>query len=73
MPHQDMIIEKATVVKWLKKVGDRMAEGEGVVEAETDKAVGEIEAPAAGVLVEVLAPAGTEIALGDTLGTIRPE
>jgi len=68
-----MIVEEVEVVRWLKDVGDSVAAGEGIVEIETDKAVTELEAPAAGVLVEILAPAGTTVPLGGQMGTIRPK
>ena len=72
MPHQDMIVEEVQVVRWLKDVGGSVAAGEGLVEIETEKAVVEIETPAAGVLAEILAPAGSTVPLGGRLGTIRP-
>ena len=73
MPHQDMIVEEVQIVRWLKDVGDSVSAGEGIVEIETEKAVVEIEAPAAGVLAEILAPANSTVALGGRLATIRPE
>lgn len=71
MPNMDLTITEATVVSWLKQPGEAVAAGEAVVEMETDKAVVPIESPADGVLAEILAPAGTTVALGQQLGTIR--
>jgi 2-oxoisovalerate dehydrogenase E1 component len=70
MPHGDLTVSEAKVVKWLKAEGDTVAAGEGVVEVETDKAVMEIEAPASGQLIQVRAPVGTIIKMGETLGVI---
>ena len=73
MPNQDLTITEAKVVNWLKKVGESVTSGEGVVEVETDKAVFEIESPVKGILVEVLAPENTIVLLGQQMGTIKPE
>ena len=72
MPNMDLIITEATVVAWHKKVGDTVSKGEALLEIETDKAVTNVESPADGVLVEILADAGTVVPLGQQLGTIAP-
>jgi 2-oxoisovalerate dehydrogenase E1 component len=71
MPNMDLIITEATVVAWLKKIGDAVKKGEAVMEIETDKAVSQVESPVDGVLVEVLVSEGTVVPLGQQLGTIR--
>jgi 2-oxoisovalerate dehydrogenase E1 component len=70
MPNMDLIITEATVVAWLKKVGDRVRKGEAVAEIETDKAVTQVESPADGILAEILVSEGTVVPLGQQLGTI---
>jgi 2-oxoisovalerate dehydrogenase E1 component len=70
MPHGDLTVSEAKVVKWLKNVGDPVAAGEGVVEVETDKAVMQIDAPQAGRLAQVLAPIGRMVKMGETLGIL---
>jgi 2-oxoisovalerate dehydrogenase E1 component len=72
MPNMDLIITEATVVGWSKKVGERVNKGEPLLEIETDKAVTQVEAPADGVLVEILADAGAVVPLGQQIGTIQP-
>jgi 2-oxoisovalerate dehydrogenase E1 component len=72
MPNMDLTITEATVVTWLKKVGEPVRSGEAVVEMETDKAVTQVESPLDGTLVEILATEGTVVPLGGRLGTIRP-
>ncbi len=72
MPHGDLTITEAKVVKWIKQPGETVRLGDPLVEVETDKAVTEIESPAAGVLDGILAPEGTVVALGQQLATIRP-
>ncbi|MBN2580643.1 MAG: hypothetical protein JXB10_16780 [Pirellulales bacterium] len=72
MPNMDLIITEATVVAWLKKVGDAVCKGEALLEIETDKAVTTVESLVDGVLVEILADADAVVPLGQQLGTIRP-
>ena len=49
------------VQTWLKKVGDTVVEFEPLVEMETDKVSVEIEAPANGVLQEILVLEGSDV------------
>jgi 2-oxoisovalerate dehydrogenase E1 component len=71
VPNMDLIITEATVVAWLKKVGEAVRQGEAIVEMETDKAVTQVESPTDGILVEILAGEGTVVPLGQRLGTIK--
>ena len=73
MPHQDLTITQATVMRWLVELGDGVRSGQAVVEVETDKALSEIEAPADGVLAQVIAPQGAVVNLGEPLGVIKPQ
>lgn len=61
---------KAVVKAWLKRVGDRIARNDPVVELETDKVAVEIAAEAAGVLSEILIEEGAEVGPGTVLGRI---
>ena len=73
MPHQDLTITKATVMRWLVETGDGVTSGQAVVEVETDKALTEIESPAGGVLAQIVAPEGTVVSLGAPLGILKPQ
>jgi pyruvate/2-oxoglutarate dehydrogenase complex dihydrolipoamide acyltransferase (E2) component len=55
---------------WLKKVGDPVSKGEALFEVETDKATLEVEAPATGILREVLVEPGAEVAVKARIGSI---
>lgn len=44
---------KAVVRNWLKRIGDRVKEGDALVELETDKVTQEIPAPCDGILSEI--------------------
>jgi pyruvate/2-oxoglutarate dehydrogenase complex dihydrolipoamide acyltransferase (E2) component len=69
LPKWGMGIEEGIVTRWLKTVGERVEQGEPIVEIETVKATEEVEAPVSGTLIEVLlaegeaAPVNTAIAL----------
>ncbi|MHA1113164.1 MAG: 2-oxoglutarate dehydrogenase complex dihydrolipoyllysine-residue succinyltransferase [Alphaproteobacteria bacterium] len=64
-------ITEATVVKWFKAPGDAVAQDEPLLELETDKVTLEVNAPAAGTLTEIRVPEGTDVEVGNVLGTIE--
>lgn len=61
---------KVNVVRWLKHEGEPVKSGEAIVELETEKISYELEAPAAGVLLKIIANETTEVPVGDPLGYI---
>jgi 2-oxoglutarate dehydrogenase E2 component (dihydrolipoamide succinyltransferase) len=63
-------VTEGTVGRWLKAVGDAVAADEAIVEIETDKVTAEIPAPAAGVLAEIVAQEGEDVAVGAVVGRI---
>ena len=63
---------KVVVRAWLKKIGDRIAENDPVVELETDKVAQEVSAPADGILAEILLDTDAEAAPGAILGRLEP-
>ncbi len=63
-------MHEATIVRWLKDVGERVEEGEPIAEVETDKMTVELEAPAAGVLASVEAAAGVTVAVRERVAVI---
>ena len=54
-------------------VGDVVTEGEPILELETDKATGEVEAPASGRLAETLVQTGQTVEPGRVVGRIAPQ
>jgi pyruvate dehydrogenase E2 component (dihydrolipoamide acetyltransferase) len=64
MPEVSANLESAVIVAWTKAEGDPVAVGDCVAEVETDKAVIEFTADAAGTLGRILVPAGKEAAVG---------
>jgi 2-oxoglutarate dehydrogenase E2 component (dihydrolipoamide succinyltransferase) len=65
----ESVIE-ASVARWLKNAGDPVTVGEPLVVLETDKVDLEVGAERAGVLVSIAQPAGSDVKIGDVLGTI---
>jgi 2-oxoglutarate dehydrogenase E2 component (dihydrolipoamide succinyltransferase) len=63
-------VTEATVARWLKQLGDTVAMDDPLVELETDKVTLEVNAPAAGILSEVLVPKDGNVAVGGVLGRI---
>lgn len=63
-------VSEATVATWFKAVGDTVAQDEMLCELETDKVSVEVPSPAAGVLSEIIAEAGSTVAAGAKLAVI---
>ncbi len=63
-------VSEATIGKWFKKPGDAVKADEPLLELETDKVTLEVNAPAAGVLAEIVAKDGESVGVGALLGTI---
>ncbi len=63
---------KVSVVRWLKQEGDRLRQGEAVVELETEKVNYELISPVAGVLVKIIAQESAAVPVGDPLCHIGP-
>lgn len=61
IPKLDETTEVATVERWLVREGERVEQGQAICEVETDKALVQVEAPAAGTLRRQLIAAGTEV------------
>ena len=68
MPKLGYDMESGRLGEWLRAVGDRVERGDPIVEVETDKSTIEMESTAAGTLVEIVAAAGTELAVGEVIG-----
>ena len=71
LPRWGLTTEDAVVVEWMVAVGDRVEEGAPLLTVETDKTTAEVEAPAAGRLLRVLARAGATVQPGDVLAEIE--
>ncbi|MFN3671447.1 MAG: 2-oxoglutarate dehydrogenase complex dihydrolipoyllysine-residue succinyltransferase [Bosea sp. (in: a-proteobacteria)] len=63
-------VSEATIGKWFKKPGDAVKADEPLVELETDKVTLEVNAPASGVLGEIVAKEGDTVGVSALLGMI---
>ena len=70
MPQQTDTMTEGTVVKWLKKEGDRVKSGEPIAEVETDKATMEMEALDGGTLAYIAVPEGAKVLVGALLAVL---
>ena len=56
MPKFGQTVEESSIVKWHKKEGDAVKQGQVLCEVETDKAVMEVESPFDGTLLKIVVP-----------------
>src|SRR5690606_12217136 len=73
MPKLGESITEGTIVRWLKAVGDPVAEYEPLLEIETDKVTTEYPSPYGGVVADIVAREGQTIPVGDVIARIRVE
>ncbi|MGZ0015059.1 pyruvate dehydrogenase complex dihydrolipoamide acetyltransferase [Yeosuana sp. AK3] len=72
MPRLSDTMEEGTVASWLKKVGDKVSEGDILAEIETDKATMEFESFQSGTLLYVGIKAGESAKIDALLAIIGP-
>ena len=73
MPKMGESIMEATILKWLKKPGDKIEQDESVLEVATDKVDTEVPSTHAGVLKEILAKEGEVVKVGKVIAVISTE
>jgi pyruvate dehydrogenase E2 component (dihydrolipoamide acetyltransferase) len=66
MPRLSDTMEEGTILRWLKRDGERVSRGEELVEIETDKATMTYESDQEGVL-EIVAQEGDTLAVGEVI------
>ena len=64
-------MEEGTITRWLKAVGEKVEEGEPLVEIETAKVTQEMEAPVSGRLVKILLAEGATAAVNTEIAVIE--
>ena len=70
MPQMGESVVEATVIGWMKKVGDTVEEDETILEISTDKVDSEVPSPAKGTLLEIRAEADDTIEVGQIIAVI---
>mgnify|MGYP002776542466 CR=1 FL=1 len=73
MPRLSDTMTEGTVATWLKKVGDKVSEGDILAEIETDKATMEFESFNEGTLLHIGIPAGETAPVDSLLAIIGNE
>ncbi|MER3437611.1 MAG: 2-oxo acid dehydrogenase subunit E2, partial [Chloroflexota bacterium] len=70
MPKWGLTMTAGTVTGWLRDEGEAVAEGDPLLTVETEKAVNDVEAPADGVLVKIVAQTGAEVPVSAPIAII---
>lgn len=70
MPQLSDTMSEGVVVKWHKKEGEKVREGDKIADVETDKAVMEMESFETGLLAGVLVPEGQKVKVGTVLAVV---
>jgi pyruvate dehydrogenase E2 component (dihydrolipoamide acetyltransferase) len=70
MPQMGESIAEGTIVRWIKKVGDKVDRDEPLFEISTDKVDAEIPSPAAGVVTEIKVKEGETVPVNSVVALI---
>ncbi|HWC12338.1 MAG TPA: biotin/lipoyl-containing protein, partial [Acidimicrobiales bacterium] len=70
MPQLGETVTEGTIIKWFKKVGDRVAQDETLFEVSTDKVDSEVPSVTSGYLAEILVPEGETVDVGARLAVV---
>ena len=70
MPQMGESIAEGTIVRWIKKVGDKVDRDEPLFEISTDKVDAEIPSPAGGVVSEIRVKEGETVAVNSVVAVI---
>jgi pyruvate dehydrogenase E2 component (dihydrolipoyllysine-residue acetyltransferase) len=72
MPQMGVSVSEGTITKWLKQVGESIAQDEPLLEISTDKVDTEVPSPAEGVVTQILAQEGETVEVGTVIAMIGP-
>jgi len=73
MPKMGESIVEATILNWVKNVGDNVQEDETILEIATDKVDSEIPSPVSGKIVELLFHVDDVVEIGKTIAIIETD
>lgn len=71
MPKYGPNMLEGVLVRWLKRVGDRVEKENELAEIETEKVTAVVQVPQSGVLVEILVAEGDEVPVGAPIARIE--
>jgi len=72
MPKMGESISEATIISWLKNVGDFVDAEETILEVATDKVDSEVPSPVSGIITEIRFKKDDVVAVGTVLALISP-
>ena len=70
LPQRGMGMSEATIVAWYVEEGDRVKEGDLLLEVESSKATEDINSPSSGIVTEIRFQTGEEVEVGTVLAII---
>lgn len=73
LPKMGESVAEATIIKWLKKEGDKVEAEETVLEIATDKVDSEVPSTASGVITKILFKEGDVVQVGAAIALISTE
>ncbi len=73
MPQMGESINEGTVIRWLKKEGERVEKDEVLLEISTDKVDSEIPSPHAGIVRKIVVAEGETVQVGSVVAEIDAE
>ncbi|MGV3742131.1 MAG: 2-oxoglutarate dehydrogenase complex dihydrolipoyllysine-residue succinyltransferase [Burkholderiaceae bacterium] len=73
VPQLSESVAEATLLQWHKKIGDKVARDENLIDIETDKVVLELPAPDAGVITQIIKGDGDTVTAGEVIAMIDTE
>ncbi len=71
LPKMGESVAEATIISWLKEIGDTIELDEGIVEIATDKVDSEVPSEVEGVLLEILFQVDDVVIVGETIAIIE--
>src|SRR2546430_9037681 len=73
MPQMGESIAEGTVLRWIKKAGDKVERDEPLLEISTDKVDAEIPSPVSGTLSEILVQEGQTVGVNSVVARIATD
>jgi len=73
MPKMGESIQEGKVLRWAKKVGDKVQKDETILEISTDKVDSEIPSPVGGILAKIIVPENDTVPVGTVIAMIETD
>jgi pyruvate dehydrogenase E2 component (dihydrolipoamide acetyltransferase) len=70
MPKLGWVMEKGTILSWLKKEGEPVKKGEPLCEVEAEKVTTAIESPTSGILARIVRVAGSTVSIFEPIAIV---